>query len=291
MGHAERRPYLSHQVIRTGSTQDLAVLRRTAEGLVLGDPEGAEVLLSPRDRPEKEATGTSVRVFVFRDREGRQMATTKIPKAVAGQFAQFRVRTVEDEGAYLDWGVDADLFVPYRDQKKPLEDGRWTIVRVALDERSDRIYGSTRLDEFLDNATLTVEQGEKVELVVFGKSELGLSVIVNNKHQGLVHANEVFQQRSIGDRIAGYVKQVRPDNKLDITLQPIGYRQYNDVNTEMLAKRLQTRTGFLPLNDKSSAEAIYAEFGISKKAFKKALGALYKERKVRIEDEGIVWVG
>jgi predicted RNA-binding protein (virulence factor B family) len=277
--------------IHTGKTQELTIVRRRKEGISLSDEAGTEIMLRPNDRPADESLGGKVTVFVYRDSSGEQVATTKQPKAHIGQFAQLRVRTVEDEGAYLDWGVDTDLFVPYRDQKKPLEEGRWCIVRVALDERSDRIYGSTRLDDFLSNAQLNVKQGDKVDLVVFGKSELGLSVIVNNEHQGLVHANEVFQQRSIGDRIPGYVKQVRPDNKLDITLQPIGYRKYNDANTEMLAKRLQTRTGFLPLNDKSSAEAIYAEFGISKKAFKQALGALYKERKVRIEDEGIVWIG
>ncbi len=277
--------------INTGITQVLTIVRRSKEGIVLADEAGTEVMLRPHDRHTDDASGSKVSVFIYRDSTGEQVATTKQPKAQVGQFAQLRVRTVEDEGAYLDLGVDTDLFVPYRDQKKPLEEGRWCIVRVALDERSDRIYGSTRLDDHLNNAQLTVKPGDKVDLVVFGKSELGLSVIVNNAHQGLVHANEVFQQRSIGDRIPGYVKQVRPDNKLDITLQPIGYRRYNDANTEMLAKRLQTRTGFLPLNDKSSAEAIYAEFGISKKAFKQALGALYKERKVRIEDEGIVWVG
>lgn len=277
--------------IHTGKTQDLTIVRRRKEGIFLSDEAGTEIMLRPNDRPADDAVGSKVSVFVYRDRSGAQVATTKQPKAHLGQFAQLRVRAVEDEGAYLDQGLDTDLFVPYRDQKKPLEEGRWCIVRVALDDRSDRIYGSTRLDEFLSNAQLTVKQGDKVDLVVFGKSELGLSVIVNNVHQGLVHTSDIFKPVSIGDRIPGYVKQVREDHKLDITLQPIGYRQSNDVNTALLAKRLQSGKGFLPLNDKSTAEAIHAEFGISKKAFKKALGALYKERKVRIEDEGITWIG
>nr|MDQ3100474.1 GntR family transcriptional regulator [Bacteroidota bacterium] len=166
----------------------------------------------------------------------------------------------------------------------------WYVIRVAHDEKSDRIYGSSRIENFLDNEDLSVAQGDEVQLLVFGSSLLGSSVIVNNKHQGLIHANEVFKPISVGDRLTGYVKQIREDKKLDITLQPIGFRRYNDVNSTMLAKRLQAR-GSLPFTDKSSAEEIYEEFGISKKAFKKALGGLYKEKKVRIDEAAIVWLG
>lgn len=190
----------------------------------------------------------------------------------------------------MDWGLEPPLLVPHDEQKKPLEEGRWYVVGVYLDPETDRVQASTRIERYLDNAQLTVGKGDTVSLLVFGRSELGLSVIVNNKHQGLVHANEVFKPVSIGDRITGYVKTIREDNKLDITLQPIGYRQYIDVHTAMVAKRIQANKGFLPLSDKSSAEEIYAEFGISKKAFKKALGALYKERLVRIGEDGVVWV-
>jgi uncharacterized protein len=180
--------------------------------------------------------------------------------------------------------------VPHEEQKKPMEDARWYVTHAALNEATDIPFGSTRIEDHLDNSALTVGRGDEVELLVFSRSEMGFSVIVNNRHQGLIHSNEVFKPISIGDRLTGYVKQVREDNKLDIVLQPIGYRQYIDAHTALLAKRLESR-GFMPLNDKSSAEAIYAEFGISKKAFKKALGALYKERLVRIEEEGVVWVG
>jgi predicted RNA-binding protein (virulence factor B family) len=171
-----------------------------------------------------------------------------------------------------------------------MEEGRYYVVHVALAESTDRLFASSRVDRFLDNTELTVKEKEEVGLLVFDKSELGLHVIVNNRHQGLVHANEIFKHASIGDRITGYVKRVREDNKLDIVLQPIGYRQYIDAHTALLAKRLEAK-GMLPLTDKSSAEAIYAEFGISKKAFKKALGALYKERLVRLGDDGVVWIG
>jgi uncharacterized protein len=278
-------------VIHIGRIQDLIVQRHTSEGMILGDDPSSEVLLPTSECPADVADKSAVRVFVYRDRGGHLLATTKPPKVQAGEFAQLRVNVVTDDGAYMSWGLPVDLFVPYREQKKPLDEGRWYLVRVALNKETDQLYGSTRIDNFLNNAELTVKQGDEVPLVVFGKSELGLSVIVNNAHQGLVHSSDIFKPVSVGDRITGYVRQVREDNKLDIALQPIGYRQFNDVNTTLLAKRLQGSQGFLPLNDKSTAEAIHAEFGISKKAFKKALGALYKERKVRIEDQGIVWIG
>jgi len=283
-------PYLSPIVIRTGRTQDLLILRHTAEGLILGDEDAAEALLPITEKVPDDTDGNTVRVFVYRDKDGRHRATTRPPKAQAGEFAQLRVRAIRGAGANMDWGLDTDLLIPHEEQKQPLEEGRWYLVHVAVDPETDRLYGSTRVEPFLDNTELTVKNGDQVELMVYGRSDLGMSVVVNNRHQGLVHANEIFKPISIGDRITGYVKRVRDDNKLDITLQAIGYRQYNDANSALLAKRLQSK-GLLQLTDKSSAEDIYAEFGISKKAFKKALGALYKERKVRIGEDGIVWVG
>ena len=158
---------------------------------------------------------------------------------------------------------------------------------MSLDEQTDRLVGSTRIDRHLDNSELSVAEGDGVELLVFGRSEMGWSVIVDHKHKGLIHANDVFKPISMGDRISGYVKTIRPDNKLDITLQPAGYAQYNDANTALLAKRLSQYAGFLPLTDKSSPEEIYRVLGISKKAFKQALGALYRQRSIRLIEGGI----
>ena len=277
-------------MIHTGRIQDLVILRHTSAGLILGDAENEEVLLPNTARPTDDTLGSTLRVFIYRDRDDRQFATTRLPKVQAGEFARLRVQSTTAAGAWVDMGTEVELFVPDEEQKKPLDEGRWYVMRLAVDERRDQLFGSTRIDEFLDNTDLTVQHGDKVDLLVFGRSDLGFSVIVNNIHQGLVHAEDVFKPVSVGDRLTGYVKQVRPDNKLDITFQAIGYRQFNDENATLLAKRLQSRNGFLPLTDKSSAEAIYEEFGISKKAFKKALGALYKERKVRIEEDGITWI-
>lgn len=278
-------------MIRTGRIQDLIILRHAADGLILGDDDAPEVLLPYAERPPNDADGSTVQVFVYRDAKGIQRATLRMPKAQLGEFAQLHVNSIRGGGANMDLGSGGDLLVPHEQQKNALEEGRWYVVRVAVDDQSDRLYGSTYIERFLDNTALTVKKGDTVALLAFGRSELGLSVIVNNVHQGLVHASEIFKPIGIGDRITGYVKNVRDDNKLDITLQPIGYRQYIDAHTALLAKRLQAGNGFLPLTDKSSAEEIHAEFGISKKAFKKALGALYKERVVRIEEDGIVWIG
>jgi predicted RNA-binding protein (virulence factor B family) len=276
--------------IHTGRIQELSILRHRKEGVYLGDDEVNEVLLPITERPDNAGDVATLRVFVYRNKEGQQVATLRMPKAQAGEFALLKVSAIRGAGARLDWGVDAELLVLHEEQERPMEEGRYYVVHVALAESTDRLFASSRVDRFLDNTELTVKEKEEVGLLVFDKSELGLHVIVNNRHQGLVHANEIFKHASIGDRITGYVKRVREDNKLDIVLQPIGYRQYIDAHTALLAKRLEAK-GMLPLTDKSSAEAIYAEFGISKKAFKKALGALYKERLVRLGDDGVVWIG
>lgn len=281
--------YLSG-MIRPGRTQELRILRRTREGLVLGDDDPIEVVLPLNEAPREGSEEGYLRVYVDPGADGKLIATTRFPKIEAGTFAKLRVVAIRGAGAHVDRGMESPLLIPHEDQKKPMEEGRWYVMGAYYDKEQKRLHGSTRIEELLDNTELTVAEKAKVDLLVFGKSDLGLSVIVNDKHQGLVHANDVFRPVTVGDRLVGYVKTVRPDNKLDIVLQPIGYRQYIDAHTALLGKRLEAK-GYLPLTDKSSAEEIYEEFGISKKAFKKALGALYKERLVRIGEDGIVWVG
>lgn len=276
-------------MILTGRIQDLPILRNTADGIYLGDADDAVLL--PADEARGNATDSApLTVFVYRDKSGQRLATTTLPKAQAGEFTNLRVVAIRGGGAQLELAPGLLVLVPHEEQKKPMEQGRWYVVRIAVDQDNDMLFASTRIEQYLDNRELSVKRGDELDLLIYGKSELGWSVIVNNKHQGLIHANEVYKPISIGNRITGYVKQVREDNKLDIVLQPIGYRQYIDVHTALLGKRLEAK-GFLPLTDKSSAEEIHAEFGISKKAFKKALGALYKERLVRLGEDGIVWMG
>jgi uncharacterized protein len=277
-------------VIKIGRIQELQVLRRSGEGLVLGDEDEFEALLPASEVKEGDEMDDMIPVFVHPDPNGRLLATRRIPKAQVGEFAPMKMLFEDRNGAHMEWGIGSELLVPHEEQQRDLMEGKWYVVRVALNDDTGHIYGSTFIDRFLDNTNLTVGEGEKVELIVFGQSDLGLSVIVNNEHRGLVHASEIFRHISIGDRIPGWVKTIREDNKLDITLQAIGYRQYNDTNVDLLVKRLKGNKGFLPFTDKSSAEEIYEGFGISKKAFKQALGALFKQRRVRIEPDGITLI-
>jgi len=195
------------------------------------------------------------------------------------------VTAVSEVGAFLDWGLEKDLLVPFKEQRQKMEQGRWYVVYLNLDEKSYRLYASNKTDKFLSNDNLTIEEGDMVSLMALSRSEIGYNVIVNNKHKGLVFANEVFRTLNVGDRLTGYVKKIREDNKIDITLQPIGYEQFNDVNVNRLISLLETNNGVLLLSDKSSPDEIYAVAGMSKKAFKRAVGALYKAGRVVLEKE------
>jgi predicted RNA-binding protein (virulence factor B family) len=177
--------------------------------------------------------------------------------------------------------------VPFREQKQKMEMDRWYIVYLDLDTKSDRLYASNRVERFLQNDQISVKEGDEVALVVLQKTDLGYSVIINHAHKGLIFDNEIFQEIRVGDRFKGYVKKVRDDKKIDISIQAIGFRNFNDANSELIYKKLEENNGFLPVTDKSSPEDIYSQFGISKKAFKKSLGALYKKRLIEIQADGI----
>lgn len=278
-------------MIPTGQQQELSILRDTGVGLFLGDGEGNDVLLPNKYVPAQFAIGDRLSVFVYRDSEDRQVATTLLPKILLGECAFLPVKDTGRAGAFVDIGLEKDLLVPFREQQHPLQAGRSYVVYMGLDEKTDRLYGSTRIDRHLRPAPPSVAHGQAVQLLVHGRSEMGWSVVVNGMYRGLVFANETFKPLSFGDRLTGHVKQVREDGKLDISLQPIGYEHYNDTNTRMLAERLRASNGFLPVTDKTSPEEIHRLFGISKKAFKQALGALYKARKVKIGEGGITWTG
>jgi uncharacterized protein len=177
--------------------------------------------------------------------------------------------------------------VPFREQRQKMEEGRWYIVYLDLDKKTDRLYATNKIEKRLKNENLTVKEGESVDVMVMKKTDLGFSVIVNQQHEGLIFESDIFTKLNIGDKIKGYVKQIRDDNKIDISLQPIGFENFNDPNCEMILNKLKAQKGFLPVTDKSTPEEIYAQFGISKKAYKKATGTLYKQRKITLEADGI----
>lgn len=274
-------------MIEQGKNKRLSIVKRSTFGLFLGDDVGEEVLLPNKYCTDDMKPEGEVEVFIYRDSEDRKVATTLTPKIKLHEFALLKVKAVTKVGAFLDWGLEKDLMVPFREQRQNMEEGRWYIVYLDLDAKTDRLYASNRLERFLNNDDLSIKQGDEVGLIVLQKTDLGYSVIVNHKHKGLIFSNEIFQDLNIGAPLKGYVKNIREDNKIDISLQAIGYKKFNDANSELIVRRLIELDGFLPLSDKSSPEEIYAQLGISKKAFKKSIGALYKQKKITIESDGI----
>ena len=220
------------------------------------------------------------------DNEERPVAITDKPYIKRNDFALLRCNQVTKFGAFLDWGLVKELFCPFKEQAFKMKAGGWYLVHCYLDEESERLVASSKTNRFLDNKELTVEQYEEVDLIVSHPSDIGMNVIVNNCHLGLVFKDEIYKDISVGDRLKGIVKKIRSGNKLDISLSQIGYRNI-EPNAQFVLTELEDNNGFLPLNDKSSPEDIKDAMQMSKKSFKKAIGSLYKERQIEIKEDGI----
>lgn len=273
-------------MLALGEYHDMIIDRDVSPGLYLRDEEENEILLPGKYAPEGFQLEDSIRVFVYLDNEERPVATTLSPYIHKNGFAYLECTSVTKIGAFVDWGLDKELFVPFSNQASEMKVGEWYIIYLYLDEQSNRLVGSSKFKNFLENKEITVEKFDKVELLVSHFSELGAHVIVNEKHQGLVHKTTIFEDIRIGDRIPGYVKKVREDHKIDILLQPEGYKSV-EPNAQFIYDELRNAGGSLPVHDKSSPEDINAYFGISKKLFKKAIGSLYKDRQIDITSTGI----
>jgi predicted RNA-binding protein (virulence factor B family) len=273
-------------MIHLGEYNTLEILRDTEPGLFLGDGDVGEVLLPNRYVPKVFEIGEKIEVFVYLDNEERPVATTDQPYIKKGEFALLRCNQVTDFGAFLDWGLVKELFCPFREQAFKMKSGGWYLVHCYLDDESQRLVASSKTNSFLDNKELTVAQFDEVDLIVSHPSELGMNVIVNKIHSGLVFRDDIYKDMSVGDRLKGTVKKVRQDNKLDISLNQIGYRNI-EPNAEHILNELHDSSGFLPVHDKSDPEQIKDLLQMSKKSFKKAIGTLYKERQITIEADGI----
>ena len=263
-----------------------------------GDEEG-KILLPTRYVPEDLEVGDEIEVFVYLDNEERRVATTLEPKAMVGDFAYLEVAWVNEFGAFLDWGLMKDLFCPFREQKKRMETGRSYIVHVHLDEESYRIMASAKVEKWLENDKLAktngksddedrprLHVGDKVEALIWQKTDLGFKAIIENKYGALLYDSQVFKDIHTGDKVEAYITKIRPDGKIDIALQQSG-RQHTEDFAEQLLRYLQYRGGRCCLGDKSSAEEIKEQFGVSKKTYKRAIGDLYKRRLITITDDGI----
>ncbi|MGA0559472.1 S1 RNA-binding domain-containing protein [Larkinella sp. VNQ87] len=273
-------------MLHLGKFNTLRALRETSVGVFLGDDEGNDVLLPNKYVPRTLAIGDDIDVFLYTDSEDRVIATTLTPKIKRNEFARLQVVSVTRVGAFLDWGLEKDLLVPYREQLRPMEVGRWYTVFLYLDHETDRLVASSRLNRFLDTGRPNLDEGQEVPLLAYESTELGINVIINNRYKGLVYANEIFQHVYPGDRLTGYIKQVREDNRVDVSLQKPGYENV-EANTERILAALDQQRGFLPLHDKSDPDEIYRLLEMSKKTFKKAVGALFKDRKIVIKEDGI----
>ncbi len=273
-------------MIQLGSYNTLKILRNTRVGLFLGDADVDDLLLPKKYAPEHMEVGQEIEVFCYLDQEERPVATTQRPYVTRNSFACLKVAQVNDFGAFLDWGLEKHLFVPFREQQVKMEEGRSYIIYCYLDPKSQRMVGSSRWSKFLDNTTLEVGLRQQVELLIARTSDLGWDVIVNDKHRGLIFHNQVFRELKVGERLPGYIRHIRPDQKLDVVLEPIGLEKLEPA-AEKIYQRLHETGGVLKLHDKSSPELIQRELQMSKKTFKKAIGSLYRAKKIELRNDGI----
>ncbi|MEZ4797710.1 MAG: S1-like domain-containing RNA-binding protein [Flavobacteriaceae bacterium] len=273
-------------MINIGEFNELEILREKEPGLFLGDDEGNEVLLPNRYKPESFKIYDKLNVFVYLDNEERLVAVTDKPYVTKGEFALLRCNAVTQIGAFLDWGMVKELFCPFKEQAYKMVKGGWYLVYCYLDEETNRLVASSKTNQFLSNRELTVKQFDEVDLIVSHPSDIGMNVIVNKKHLGLIYNDNIYKDLSIGDRFKGIVKKIRPGNKLDITLGQIGYRNI-EPNAKRILDILNDNSGFIPLTDISDPEIIKSDLQMSKKSFKKAIGSLYKQHMVDLKEDGI----
>lgn len=275
--------------LQIGRTCQLKVNRQVEFGFYLdGGEQYGEVLLPNGEiRPDIDVhIGQPLEVFLYLDTQERIVATTHMPLAQVGDFAYLEVAWVNNFGAFLHWGPQKDLFVPFREQKMKMMKGHSYIVHVHLDPETYRIMASAKVEHFLSQDFPPYRTGDQVELLIWQKTDLGLKAIVDGRYGGLLYDTQMFRTLRTGDRVKGYISQVRPDGKLDLSLQCPGQRGVEDFSAQLL-RHLQMNGGQTPLGDKSPAEEIYALFGVSKKVFKKAVGDLYRQRLIEISDTGI----
>lgn len=269
-------------MIEIGKFNTLTVVKLVDFGVYLDGEEWGEVLMPKEYVPDNCSPDDDVRVFIYFDSEDRIVATTEKPNVQVGEFAFLKVVSVSSIGAFLDWGLRKDLLVPFREQREPMVEGRSYLVYAYVDKASDRIVASTKIDKYLDQVFPEYEPGQEVDVLIARKSDLGYSVIVNHAHWGLIYDNEIFQPLKIGQKLKGYIKEVREDEKIDVSLQPVGYAKIDGLSKTILDK-IKDNGGVLDISDKSAPEEIYNLFGCSKKNYKKAIGALFKQGFIDID--------
>ena len=275
-------------MLHIGQYNTLKILRDTKVGLFLGSEETQEddVLLPNKYVPKEFKIGDDITVFVYLDHEERPVATTLKPYVKLNEFAHLKVNYINKFGAFMNWGLEKDLFVPFKEQARPMEEGKRYLIYCFMDEKTNRMVASSKTQQFLDNDTITVENGQEVDLIVSHITDAGINVIINEKHRGLAYKNEVFEDVKPGIRMKGYIKNVRPDGKIDVSLRKLGLEAI-EPSSQIILDELKANRGFLGLNDHSNPEDIKTVLKMSKKAFKKAVGNLYRQKLIKIKEDGI----
>jgi uncharacterized protein len=273
-------------MMHLGEYNTLTILRFTSVGAYLGDDDDNDVLLPTKYIPEGSEIDDKIDVFLYQDSEDRLIATRLKPLLELHQFGLLRVNQVSHFGAFLEWGIEKDVFVPFKEQKQKMEEGKSYIIFIYIDQETHRLVGSSRVKRYLEMEKMTVKEGEEVDLLICETTELGKNVIVNDTHSGLIYRNDVIRTLRYGERTSGFVTKVREDGKLDIALDQIGFQKM-EPNCERLLQLLSDNQGVIKLTDKSDPDTIRELVGMSKKTFKNAVGMLYKQRLISIEDDRI----
>ncbi len=271
-----------------GETNLLTILHKASPGIYLDGEDKGQILLPNQYCTPQMVPGGVIDAFVYRDSEDRLVATTRQPLAQVGEFAGLEVVSINPRmGAFLNWGLDKDLLLPNREWAGEVEVGKQVVVLVRLDERTDRVVATARIDRHLDRSEPEFESGEPVNLLVFGETPLGYKAIVDSTHTGLLYRNDLPGPLAIGERLRGFIGKERWDGKIDLTLHESGYERIEPLSDVIYRQLKGASDGFLPFHDKSPAADILKEFGVSKRAFKQAIGGLYRDRKITIEPDGI----
>jgi predicted RNA-binding protein (virulence factor B family) len=273
-------------LVKIGEINELAIIEQQSMGLYLDDLQGGKILLPSRYVPNQFRLGENIKVFIYFDSEDRIIATTEKPKTQVGKITQLEVIATNSVGAFLDWGLSKDLLVPFSEQKQGLVVGDKCVVYTYLDKHSQRVVATTRLNRFIKDNSEGLSVNDKIKLIVTERTSLGYKVAINTRYWGVIHTSDIHQSIRVGQTLDGFVKYIREDKKVDVSLQEAGYGRVETL-TEKILIQLEKQNGFLAIGDKSPAELIEIHFGVSKRAYKMAIGKLYKDRKINIDHDGI----
>ncbi len=271
--------------MQIGQHHTLRIDRLTGPGAFLPAAE-TEVLMPTKWIPDDARVGDSIKAFIYRDSEDRIIATTLKPHLIVGEFGYLKVKEISKVGAFLDWGIEKDILVPFREQNGILKEGNWILVYLYVDEKTDRVVATNKVSRFYEKQNIELEEGQEVDLLITDTTDLGVNVIINNTYQGLIYKNEIFQDLMPGDKTKGFIKAIREDNKIDVSLQKQGLEQLES-GAQQILDELRNNGGYLGLHDKSDPEDIQLELQMSKKNFKRSVGILYKQKLIKLTDGGI----